>query len=280
MRCGRRTASPSSRMRARTSTPSSTCSAARPARSSKRFAATRARRAIRRAPRTPTTWTSPPARWAWASRRRCSPRSPRITCARTAGDSTGPKGRMIALVGDAELDEGNIFEAMLEGWKHGLAELLVDHRLQPAEPRCGDPRRPVGALRGAVPGVRVGRRDPQVRLAAAGRLSASRAAKPCATGSTSCPNQLYSALVFQGGAAWRKRLNDDFADEGPVARLIGQRSDDELARLMTNLAGHDLPSLIEAFESRSTTTGRSASSATRSRASGFLSPGTRTTMPV
>ncbi|MGZ5934072.1 MAG: transketolase, partial [Rhizomicrobium sp.] len=31
-----------------------------------------------------------------------------------------PKGRMIALVGDAELDEGNIYEALLEGWKYGL----------------------------------------------------------------------------------------------------------------------------------------------------------------
>ncbi|MBV8565133.1 MAG: transketolase, partial [Methylobacteriaceae bacterium] len=31
-----------------------------------------------------------------------------------------PEGRMIALVGDAELDEGNIFEAILEGWKQGL----------------------------------------------------------------------------------------------------------------------------------------------------------------
>src|SRR6202048_3268147 len=30
------------------------------------------------------------------------------------------EGRMIALVGDAELDEGNIFEAILEGWKQGL----------------------------------------------------------------------------------------------------------------------------------------------------------------
>jgi hypothetical protein len=27
---------------------------------------------------------------------------------------------MVALVGDAELDEGNIYEALLEGWKHGL----------------------------------------------------------------------------------------------------------------------------------------------------------------
>ena len=31
-----------------------------------------------------------------------------------------PPGRMIALVGDAELDEGNIFEALLEGWKHDV----------------------------------------------------------------------------------------------------------------------------------------------------------------
>src|ERR1700687_3809179 len=29
-------------------------------------------------------------------------------------------GRMIALVGDAELDEGNIFRSILEGWKQGL----------------------------------------------------------------------------------------------------------------------------------------------------------------
>ena len=27
------------------------------------------------------------------------------------------KGRMVALMGDAELDEGNVFEALLEGWK-------------------------------------------------------------------------------------------------------------------------------------------------------------------
>src|SRR5471030_3015895 len=33
------------------------------------------------------------------------------------GQQTKP-GRMVALVGDAELDEGNIFEALLEGWKH------------------------------------------------------------------------------------------------------------------------------------------------------------------
>jgi pyruvate dehydrogenase E1 component len=41
---------------------------------------------------------------------------------------------------------------------------------------------------------------------------------------------------------------DEIGDQGPVSRLIESRSDDELARLMTNLGGHDLPSLLDAFE--------------------------------
>ncbi|MFY8152540.1 MAG: transketolase, partial [Hyphomicrobiales bacterium] len=64
----------------------------------------------------------------------------------------------------------------------------------------------------------------------------------------SCPNQLYSALTFQGGAAWRKRLMDDLGDQGPVTKLIESRSDAELSKLMCNLGGHDLPSILEAFE--------------------------------
>ena len=31
-----------------------------------------------------------------------------------------PEGRMISIVGDAELDEGNIHEAVVEGWKQGI----------------------------------------------------------------------------------------------------------------------------------------------------------------
>jgi pyruvate dehydrogenase E1 component len=55
--------------------------------------------------------------------------------------------------------------------------------------------------------------------------------------------------VFRGGAAWRRRLLDDLGDQGDVTSLIENRSDDELARLMSNLGGHDLPSLLTAFES-------------------------------
>ena len=63
-----------------------------------------------------------------------------------------------------------------------------------------------------------------------------------------CPNQLYSALTFQGGAAWRKRLMDEIGDQGPVTALIDRRSDDELQELMTNLAGHCIESLADAFD--------------------------------
>ena len=43
-----------------------------------------------------------------------------------------PEGRMIALVGDAEMDEGNIFEALLEGWKQGLRNCwwIIDYNRQ------------------------------------------------------------------------------------------------------------------------------------------------------
>ena len=43
-----------------------------------------------------------------------------------------PEGRMVALVGDAELDEGNIYEALIEGWKHELRNTwwVIDYNRQ------------------------------------------------------------------------------------------------------------------------------------------------------
>ena len=62
-----------------------------------------------------------------------------------------------------------------------------------------------------------------------------------------CPNQLYAALCFQGGAAFRKHLRDEIGDQGAVSELIERRSDDELLALMSNLGGHDMASMCEAF---------------------------------
>ena len=41
-------------------------------------------------------------------------------------------GRMVALVGDAELDEGNIYEALQEGWKNDLRNTwwIIDYNRQ------------------------------------------------------------------------------------------------------------------------------------------------------
>ena len=43
-----------------------------------------------------------------------------------------PMGRMVALIGDAELDEGNIYEALQEGWKHDLRNVwwVIDYNRQ------------------------------------------------------------------------------------------------------------------------------------------------------
>jgi pyruvate dehydrogenase E1 component len=157
-----------------------------------------------------------------------------------------PEGRMVALVGDAELDEGNIFEAILDGWKQGLRNCwwIIDYNRQSLD---------------AV--VREGLWERFEKLFRAfgwdvvilkyGSLLEAAFKEPGGARLRhwidTCPNQLYSALVFQGGKAWRKRLNDDIGDQGEVTRLIETRSDDELARLMTNLAGHDLPTLLAAF---------------------------------
>ena len=47
-------------------------------------------------------------------------------------DKSKPSGRIIALMGDAELDEGNVFEALLEGWKHNVKNLwwVIDYNRQ------------------------------------------------------------------------------------------------------------------------------------------------------
>jgi pyruvate dehydrogenase E1 component len=156
------------------------------------------------------------------------------------------EGRMIALVGDAEMDEGNIFEALLEGWKQGLRNTwwVVDYNRQSLD---------------AV--VREGLWEKfetmfrnfgwDVVIVKYGKLMQAAFAEPGGEALRSwidtCPNQLYAALCFQGGAAFRKRLHDEIGDQGDVTRLIDKRSDAELLALMSNLGGHDMESMIEAF---------------------------------
>ena len=158
-----------------------------------------------------------------------------------------PQGRMIALVGDAEMDEGNIFEALLEGWKHGLRNTwwIVDYNRQSLDAVVRE-----GLWEKLESMFRNFGWD--VVIVKYGRLMQTAFAEPGGEALRNwidnCPNQMYAALCFQGGAAFRKRLNDEIGDQGPVSRLIEARSDEELLALMSNLGGHDMASMVEAFE--------------------------------
>ena len=158
-----------------------------------------------------------------------------------------PKGRMIALVGDAELDEGNIYEALLEGWKFGLKNTwwIIDYNRQSLDAVVReDLHTRFEKLFTAMGWDLVVLKYGKLQQAAFAEPGGERLKQWI----DSAPNQLYSALIFQGGAAWRKRLMDDLGDQGDVSKLIEKRSDAELSALMNNLGGHDIPNILEAFE--------------------------------
>jgi pyruvate dehydrogenase E1 component len=63
-----------------------------------------------------------------------------------------------------------------------------------------------------------------------------------------CPNSLYSALVYKGGAGWREALHRDLNQYPGIRRILEQHDDEALHRLMTNLAGNDMQAVVDAFE--------------------------------
>ncbi|MGC9369020.1 MAG: 1-deoxy-D-xylulose-5-phosphate synthase N-terminal domain-containing protein [Paracoccaceae bacterium] len=159
-----------------------------------------------------------------------------------------PEGRMVALLGDAELDEGNIYEALQEGWKHDLRNVwwVIDYNRQSLDGMVrGDLWRRIEAVFAAF--------DWRVVRLKYGALQRAAFDEPGGGALRdwidNCPNDLYSALTFRGGAAWRERLMQDIGDQGEVSALLDRRGDEELAALMENLGGHCLETLCEAFDS-------------------------------
>ena len=159
-----------------------------------------------------------------------------------------PLGRMVALVGDAELDEGNVYECLQEGWKHDLRNTwwVIDYNRQSLD---GVVREGLWEKIDAIFKA-FGWRTVVLRH---GVLQRAAFEEPggdiLKEWIQDCPNPDYSALTYQGGAAWRKRLMDDIGDQGEVSALLDKRSDDELNTLMNNLGGQCIDTLTDAFDS-------------------------------
>ncbi len=155
-------------------------------------------------------------------------------------------GRMIALMGDAELDEGNIYECLIEAYKHDVRNCwwIVDYNRQSLDATTAD---------------RMFSRFDDIfetcgwRVVTLKHGKAQQAAFKRPGGAAleawidSCPNADYAALTYQGGAAWRTRLLADIGRQKGVAALLDDFDDEALGRLMTGLGGHCVESLLEAF---------------------------------
>ena len=160
-----------------------------------------------------------------------------------------PAGRHVAVVGDAELDEGNIYEALLEGWKHDIRNVwwVVDYNRQSLDSVVPD------RLFGRIEGLFRDMGWNVVTLKYGRRLEAAFArpdGEHLRRWIDDCPNSLYAALTFQGGAAWRQALLADLGRVEGIRAIIDPLTDDELAALMTNLGGHDIETLMDAFRAQ------------------------------
>ncbi len=165
------------------------------------------------------------------------------------GRAEVPAGRHVAIVGDAELDEGNIYEALLEGWKHDVRNVwwVVDYNRQSLDSVVPD------RLFGRIEGLFRDMGWNVVTLKYGRKLEAAFAredGEALRRWIDDCPNSLYAALTFQGGAAWRNAVLADLGRVPGVRAIIDPLTDDEIAALMTNLGGHDIETLTDAFRAQ------------------------------
>jgi pyruvate dehydrogenase E1 component len=152
--------------------------------------------------------------------------------------------RFVALVGDAELDEGNVWEAVLDEALEGLDNLIwiVDLNRQ--------------SLDRVVPGIRAARLKHlfeamgwRVLEAKYGRQLQAIFARPGGALLRDCidalENEAYQALLRLPGAEIRAGLIDKAA---ALADLLADVTDEALPALLANLGGHDLAELVTVLD--------------------------------
>ena len=168
------------------------------------------------------------------------------------------RGRMVSVVGDAELDEGNVYEALLEGWKHDIRNVwwVIDYNRQSLDSTIADQLYSRFDRLFEAMGWRVVTAKYGSLLEEAFRRPGGGALRDWIDG---CPNSLYAALCYKGGAlargapddgrtkGWREHLLADLGDERGIRALLDGLDDAGLQRLMTNLAGHDMATMQAMF---------------------------------
>ena len=157
------------------------------------------------------------------------------------------QGRQYSLVGDAELDEGAVWEAILDPTVGQLGEVvwIVDLNRQSLDRVVPD----IGAPR--IEGMfRAG--GWQVLTVKYGRLLHELFARPGGDALRAridgMPNPEYQRLLRCDAAEVRKRLPDGSIDDGALAALVEGLDDDTLLAAVRNLGGHDVAALGEAFD--------------------------------
>ncbi|MCX6493692.1 MAG: pyruvate dehydrogenase [Rhodococcus sp.] len=169
-----------------------------------------------------------------------------VDSAFSADTPSGFRGRQYSLVGDAELDEGAVWEAVIDPGIGELGEIvwIVDLNRQ--------------SLDRVVPNIAARRLEKmfdaagwQVITVRFGRLLENLFAR---TGGDALrrrildmPNPEYQRLLRCSASELRDRLPGNGSDAAAIAALIGDLDDLILTESIRNLGGHDLDALREAY---------------------------------
>jgi pyruvate dehydrogenase E1 component len=156
-------------------------------------------------------------------------------------------GWHIALVGDAELDEGNVWEALGEEYTQRLSRVLwiVDLNRQSLDRVVPDGRAQRLREMFQVNGWRVIELKYGSQLEAAFRKPYGLKLRALID---EMSNEEYQSLLLQDGEVIRSRLIHFGGRENPaIARLLEDYGSEEVKELLSNLGGHDLERVLAAY---------------------------------
>jgi pyruvate dehydrogenase E1 component len=166
---------------------------------------------------------------------------------RYVADHLGRRGpeRFVAIVGDAELDEGNVWEAVLEDALRELPNVLwiVDLNRQSLDRIAPDARRRQLRAMFEAGGWRVRELRWGARLR---RLFGRPGGRRLRARLESMPNEEYHALLRAPGGAVRKALiGGDAEPDTAIERLLTRIPDEAMPALVADVGGHDLGAILE-----------------------------------